>query len=185
MEGPITHFLEYVFRKSVRPGLRERFDMTRPSKPVDDRTNWGEAILGYREQLRLYLNYLVHCECGDQILANVEAEARERSVPDDFKLRILVRTLIRNVIHHLRACADESEGLHRSAQDCQNYYHDTPAQERLVYLMRDILQYSTRDVSLLIGIADAQVETLLSFARQRLGWTQELSSLEIRTLAVA
>ncbi|MGA7109922.1 MAG: sigma factor-like helix-turn-helix DNA-binding protein [Terracidiphilus sp.] len=149
-------------------------------RPVDDRNNWDEAILSYREQVRFYLKSLVHCAYGEQILANAEAEARERSVPDDFKLRFLVRTLVRNVIHHLRACAQTSEGLPRSAQDCLNPCEEIPAQERLVYFMRDILEYSTRDVSLLIGITDAQVETLRSFARKRIDRAEELSLLEMR-----
>ena len=45
--------------------------------------------------------------------------------------------------------------------------------------MRDILDYSTRDTSLLIGITHAQVEKLLSFARKRVDMTEGPSSLEI------
>jgi hypothetical protein len=168
------------FAIRFHPGLRERIAMTLPGRlSADERNSWDEAIPGYREQVRFYLNYLVHCACGDQILANVEAEARERSVPDDFKLRILVRILVRNVIHHLRACAETGENLRRSAQHSLNSCEEIPAQERLVYFMRDILQYSTRDASLLIGITDAQVETLRSFARKRIDRAEERPLLEM------
>jgi hypothetical protein len=47
--------------------------------------------------------------------------------------------------------------------------------------MRDILEYSTRDTSLLIGITDAQAEELLSFARKRIDMTEGPASLEIHT----
>jgi len=50
-----------------------------------------------------------------------------------------------------------------------------------VYFMRDILEYCTRDTSLMIGITDAQVEKLLSFARRRIDMTEGPSSLEIET----
>lgn len=145
-----------------------------------ERTDWDSALALHREQLRFYLDYLLQCECGQEILASVETEVRERFVPDDFKLRFLVRSLVRNVIQHLRECAHERNCLHRPAGD-SNPLAETPAQERLVYFMRDILEYSTRDTSLLIGITDAQVEDLLKFARKRIDMKEGPSSLEIQS----
>ena len=144
----------------------------------DDRSSWDEALALYREHLRFYLDYLVPCECDHQILAKVEAEVRERSVADEFKLGFLARTLIRNVILHLRVCTDESDLACSPAQDTS--VAEIPAQERLVYFMRDILEYSTRDTALLMGMTDAQTEKLLSFARRRIDMTEGPSSLEIQ-----
>jgi len=156
--------------------------MLRAIKRVSkDRTDWDEALALHREQLRFYLDYLVPCKCELQILSNVEAEVRERSVPDEFKLRFLTRTLMRHVIQHLQECTHENESAYRSAQDFAASVTELPAQERLVYFMRDILEYSTRDASLLIGISDARVEQLLSFARKRIDMTEGPSSLEIET----
>lgn len=142
--------------------------------------DWDEALALHREQLGFYLNYLVPCHCDHQILAKVESEARERSVPDDFKLRFLSRTLIRNAIQHLRECASEREASPRST-DSQTSVPSLPPQERLVYFMRDMLEYCTRDTSLLIGITDAQVEQLLSIARKRIDMTQGPTFLKIQT----
>jgi hypothetical protein len=147
----------------------------------DDRTTWDEALALYREQLRFYMEYLVACECDHQILPKVEAMARERSVPDEFKLRFLSRTLVQQVIQHLRDCNRERDTSHSSAEDRSASAASLPAQERLVYFMRDILDYCTRDTSLMIGITDAQVEKLLSFARKRIDMTEGPCSLEIES----
>lgn len=145
-----------------------------------DRTDWDQALALYREQLLFYLDYLISCDCDHQILAKVEAEVRERSVPDEFRFRFLARALVRNVIQHLRGCAYSQKTYDHTAQDSATVAA-IPAQERLVYFMRDILEYCTRDTSLLIGITDAQVEKLLSFARKQIDITQGPSSLEIHT----
>lgn len=147
----------------------------------DDSASWDEALALHREQLRFYLDYLIRCECGHQVLAKVETEVREWRVPDDFKLRFLVRTLVRNVIQHLRDCTQQSEGLSWATQDRPISLSNMPAQERLVYFMRDILEYSTRDTSLLIGITDSQVEGLLSFARKRIDMAEGPSCMEVQT----
>lgn len=145
----------------------------------DDRTGWEGALALYREQLGFYLKYLVPCECDHQILAKTESEVRDRSVPDEFKLRFLSRTLVQNVIYHLRECNRERGTSPVSTEDPSASATGIPAQERLVYFMRDILEYCTRDTSLLIGMTDAQVEKLLSFARKRIDMTEGPSSLEI------
>jgi hypothetical protein len=145
-----------------------------------EKTDWEQTLALYQEQLRCCLDYLVQCECDYQILTHVEAEVRERSVPDEFKLRFLVRTLVQNVIHHLRVCAHPKPDSHCPAQDPSSSIAETPYQERLVYFMRDILGYSKRDTSLLIGVTDAQVEELLSFARKRIEMTEAMTSLFMR-----
>ncbi len=147
----------------------------------DDKTGWDGALALYQGQLQFYLDYLILCECDHQILAKVESDVRERSVPDEFQLRFLARALVRNVIRHLHECTRQRDTSRWPAEDSPNSIAVMPAQERLVYFMRDILEYSTRDTSLLIGITDAQVEKLLSFARKRIDMTEGPSSLEIET----
>jgi hypothetical protein len=51
----------------------------------------------------------------------------------------------------------------------------------MVYFLRDILEYSKRDASLLIGITDVQADNLLSLARKRIDITGERSSIEIES----
>jgi len=146
----------------------------------NEAAEWDKALVLYREQLGFYLDSLVECECREQILANVEAEVRKRSVPDDFKFRFLVRTLVQKVIEHVRECPGGSEALQHSHQDRLSSVGKSPVQERLVYFMRDVLEYSTRDTSLLIGITDAQVENLLSFARKRIDMTEGSCRVKIQ-----
>ena len=146
-----------------------------------ERADWDGALELYREQLRFYLDYLVRCECDHQILAKVDAEVRERFVAEGFKLRFLARTLVRNVIQHLRECPHRNESPRSDVEVAPHPAAEIPEQERLVYFMRDILEYSTRDTSLLIGVTDAQVEKLLAFARKRIDLTEGPSSLEIHT----
>ena len=156
--------------------------MAQATKSIsNNESEWEEAVALYREQLRFYLDYLIRCQCDHKILAKVEAEVRERSVPNEFKLSFLTRTLVRNVIQHLRECTQERESSSRHAQGSPNTPANLTVQERMVYFMRDILEYSTRDTSLLIGITDAQVERLLSFARRQIDMTEGPSTLEIES----
>jgi len=143
----------------------------------DDGAGWDETLSLYRGQLEFYLDYLVPCECDHQILAKVEAEVRERSVTNEFKFRFLTRALVRHVIQHLCECTDKRT-THSAAQ--RDSLFEIPVQERLVYFMRDILEYSTRDTSLLLGLTDAQIEKLLSFARRRIDMTEGPSTLEMQ-----
>jgi DNA-directed RNA polymerase specialized sigma24 family protein len=154
----------------------------RAAKSISNESaDWEEALAHYRGQLQFYVDYLLQGQCGDEILTTVEEEVRERTVPDEFKSRFLVRALVRSVIQHLRQCAQPSEALCNLAPEYANSVATLRAQERLVYFMRDILEYSTRDSSLLMGITDAQVEKLLALARKRIDMTEGPSSVEIET----
>jgi len=154
--------------------------MVRPVKSIlSESAEWDDALAFHREQLRSCVDYLIRCECDHQILGKVEAEVRGRSVPNEFKLRFLTRALVRRAIQHLRECTQGTESSCSLAQDSPKCAATLTAQERVVYFLRDILEYPTRDTSLLIGITDAQVEKLLSFARKRIDMTEGPSVLEI------
>ena len=146
-----------------------------------DGTCWDQALALYRERLSACLDYLIQCGCDEDILAKVGTEVRGSIVSDDFKLGYLLRTLVRNVILHMREC-DHIEERSRSLQcDSPNTGPALPAQERIVYFLRDILEYSKRDTSLLIGITDAQADELLSLARRRIDITEGPSFVEIES----
>lgn len=156
--------------------------MTRAVKlHSDERTEWGEVMAVYRGQLMFYLDYLLDCNCGEAILGRVEVEVGERCVADDFKHRFLLRTLVRTVIEHLTECTHQWESTQVRALKSRNLVANIPGLERLVYFARDILEYSTRDTSLLIGITDARVEELLLSARKRIDMAEGPSSLKIQT----
>jgi hypothetical protein len=134
----------------------------------DDRTSWDEALSLYRGQLSFCLDYLIECDCGDELLLKVEAEVRDRSVPDKFKQRFMLRVLVRNVIQHMRESIRTAEMMHAISYDSSISFNGAPPLERLIYFLRDILEYPTRDAALLVGFPDAQVEKVLLFARKRI-----------------
>lgn len=134
----------------------------------DDRTSWDETLTVYRGQLGVYLDYLIERDCSDDLLVKIEAEVRDRSVPDDFKQRFMLRVLARHVIQHMRESTRTAELMHACSYDLPIPADGTPPLERLVYFLRDVLEYSTRNTALLVGCTDANVEKLLSLARKRI-----------------
>src|ERR1700749_29439 len=99
---------------------------------ADDYASWNEAFRLYRGQLHFYLDYLIDCRCAENILSAVEADVLGTHVPDDFKLRFMVRSLARRAIQHLRECSQCGEIPDRSDPASWSNF---PAQERLVYFL--------------------------------------------------
>ncbi len=145
----------------------------------EDTMSWNETVALYREELRFYLSFLIECDDSDVLLAKVEAEVKDRSVPDAFKYRFMVRVLVRHVIEHVQDRTQVMESAHIHSSVCAGSAGHFPAWERLVYFMRDILGYSKRETSLLIGTTDADVEKLLSLARKRIDMYEGPRSLTI------
>ena len=132
----------------------------------DVKTSWQESLELYQDQLRFHLGYLIQCNCVEEILAKVGAEVKDATVPDKFRLRFMVRIMVRKSIDHMRECDDASGELLATTPDV--LLKIIPMRERLVYFLRDILEYSKRDTSILIGISDTRVDELLSLARKRI-----------------
>ena len=141
--------------------------------------SWDSAVSLYRDQLGYYVDFLLERNCTAGILEKVEADVKHQSVPDEFKLRFMVRALMRRVIQHLSEHLQSADGTRDESAEASAPGKSLPAMERLVYCMRDILEYPTRDVSLLIGTTDVQVERLLSRARRRLDMYEAPSSIDI------
>ena len=138
--------------------------------------SWEESLEFYRDQLRSYLGYMIQCNCAEEILTKVDAEVKDATVPDNFRLRFMVRIMVQKAIDHMRECNDTSGKPLSATTDLS--LKAVPVQARLVYFLRDILEYSKRDTSLLIGISDVQVDKLLSLARKRIDMLEGPSSLE-------
>ena len=134
----------------------------------------------YRGLLAFYAEYQLPCKCTQEILTQVECKARGVIVPDEFKVSYLLRTLVQTVIPHLRQCSRRSSAFDpNSSVNCLIAVDRLTTEERLVYFLREILEYRARDASLLLGISDAQVEKLLSFARRRIERNDQTDTLEI------
>lgn len=145
----------------------------------EDRVSWHEAFGLHQELLRFYLSYLLECDCAEEVLRQIEVDIGNAAVPDAFKLCFMLRSMARNAVQHIRECSQMTRGSDVPLDD--SVKSAPPAQERIVYFLRDILEYSTRNTSLLIGISDGQVEKVLSFARKRIDMIEGPSSLEIQT----
>lgn len=61
----------------------------------DVKTSWEEFFEFYRDQLRSYLGFLIQCNCAEEILTKVDAEVKDATVPDNFRLRFMVRIMVR------------------------------------------------------------------------------------------
>ena len=141
--------------------------------------DWDSAVSFYRDRLEYYVDFLLEGDCTAGILEKVKADVKHQSVPDEFKLRFLVRALMRRVIQHLGEQIQSADGTGDGLAEDTAPDKSLPAMERLVYCMRDILEYPTRDVSLLMGTTDVQVERVLSRARKRLDMYQGSSAMDI------
>ena len=145
-----------------------------------DKLSWDEALDLYRGQLSFYLDYLIECDCSDVVLAKVAQDLRGRLVPDNFKFRCMLRVLVQHAIQYMGKMGQVQDTMHASSDESRGSARHLPVLERLVYFLRDVLEYSRRDTSLLIGITDAQVDALLSAARRRIDMYEGPSSIEIQ-----
>lgn len=128
----------------------------------------------HQAELHYYADYPIPCGRATPPLTQNYASLKEAAIAAlkvRFRLRVCEAAAIRE-------CARGSETYCCLLGESYAVMGEMPAQERLVYFMRDIPEYSTGDTSLLIGITKAQVEILLSFARKRFDMTDGSSSLE-------
>ena len=151
----------------------------KPTFRSDPESSWQEILEVYRDQLRSYLRFLIPCNCAEKILTKVDAEVKGATVPESFRLRFVVRIMVRNAIDHLRECDDTSAGPLSTTTDLS--LRAIPVRERFVYFLRDTLQYSKRDTSLLIGISDTQVDELLCLERKRIDMLEGPLWLEMQS----
>ena len=94
---------------------------------LDDKTSWNEALALYREQFRFYLDYLIQCDCSEELLTEVEAEVKDRSIPDEFKFRYVLRMLMGKVVEHLRECPQIGKTRHSKSLDSPDVHRKLPA----------------------------------------------------------
>ena len=142
--------------------------------------SWNESFALHREQLRFYLDYLIECECSDSILAGIEEELRGRPATEEPKFRLMATVLARRVIDHMRESGQITETMPaRWRGTAMRFSRSERLLCFLIYLLRDILGFSTRDTSSLIGFKDADVEKILSATRKHIDMHEGPSSLEI------
>jgi DNA-directed RNA polymerase specialized sigma24 family protein len=137
------------------------------------RTNsrdWAPLVRAHRAQFLLTAASLLSCACcAEEIVKQALEELGGSYVPERFKYGYALRIVVQGALRHLRACPMTSKDGRSPETDHGSAFSfkALPLQERVVLFLRDVLNYSRRDVSLLIGISDVQADRLLSLARRR------------------
>jgi hypothetical protein len=132
--------------------------------------NWAPLVRTHRVQFLLTAASLLSCGCcAEEIVKQGLEELRGSYVPERFRYGYALRIVVQGALRHLRACPMTSKDDRSPETDhgAPFSFKALPLQERVVLFLRDVLDYSRRDVSLLVGISDAQSDRLLSLARRR------------------
>ncbi|HMH12021.1 MAG TPA: hypothetical protein VK578_02825 [Edaphobacter sp.] len=137
------------------------------------RTNsndWGPLLRAHRAQFLLTAASLLSCGCCAEVIVRQALEELGSSyVPERFRYGYALRIVVQGALRHLQACPMTSKDDRSLETDhgAAFSFKALPLQERVVLFLRDVLDYSRRDVSLLVGISDVQADRVLSLARRR------------------
>lgn len=137
------------------------------------RTNskdWAPLVRAHRAQFLLTAASLLSCTCcAEEIAKQALEELGGSYVPERFQYEYAQRIVVQGALRHLRACpmTREDDCSPETDHSAAFSVKALPLQERVVLFLRDVLDYSRSDVSLLVGISDVQVDRLLSLARGR------------------
>jgi hypothetical protein len=141
--------------------------VTRRSESQD----WEPVFAANQARFQLAAGSLLSCAgCIAHVLSEARIQVEAAQIPARFQYGFALRALVQIVLRHLRHCSECIRGGVMTAveSDAPFPFKALPAQERLVYFLRDILGFSRRDVSLLIAITDSQADQLLALARRRI-----------------
>jgi len=133
--------------------------------------DWARVVRTHRAQFLLTAASLLSCACcAEDIVKQALEELGGSYVSERFKYGYALRIVVQGALRHLRSCPMTSEGDRSPETDhgAGFSFKALPLQERVVLFLRDVLDYSRRDVSLLLEISDVQADRLLSLARRRL-----------------
>jgi len=132
---------------------------------------WAALVRAHRAQFLLTAASLLSCACcAEEILKQALQELGGSNVPERFQYGYVLRIVVQVALRHLRVCSmtSKDDRFPETGHGTEFSFKALPMQERVVLFLRDVLDYSRRDVSLLVGISDAQADRLLSLARTRL-----------------
>jgi hypothetical protein len=142
----------------------------------------GNCSLGEREaifaaehrRLLLAATALLTCdECAAGLLEEVHEEFQNAYICRGFEYAFALRSIARRAIVHLQRLPGTLSGVMKCdhsdrIQGKESHLGNLPWPERAAYFLREILGYSRRDASLLIGMSDTIVDQFLLFGRKRI-----------------
>jgi hypothetical protein len=135
---------------------------------------WRDVFTAHRAALWSAANALLTCSCVDAVLDCAREEACAMDVPGAFRYGYALRAVVKTAIAHALECREQITGQASESADLpfaapkSAHIKSLPMPERFVYFLVEILGYPRRDVSLLVGLSDANTDQMLSMARRRL-----------------
>jgi DNA-directed RNA polymerase specialized sigma24 family protein len=128
----------------------------------------------HRDRFRFIAKSLVSCDsCAEDLLAGARVQTEMASISAGFEYSYAIRIVVRLALAHIQTCP-ESRGAGACHIDpngshaAEPVIRTLPWPERATFLIRDVLGYSRRHCSLLMGISDANVDEILARAHQHI-----------------
>lgn len=126
------------------------------------------------DPLLLATERLLSCDtCAEDLLAEASELAQLARVTAGFEYLFTIRTVVRLAIAHLQSCCESGKNralLSRAGdtRSVMSLMRELPWPERMAFFLREILSYSRRDSSLLLGMSDAHVDQMPGRALRRI-----------------
>jgi hypothetical protein len=149
---------------------------TETPRPISEAEVWNDLLDSHQSVLLAAINSLISCDCSDSIMQELHKKLELFDVPEAFRLRFALRTAVKSTIAHVEQCdRARTEAAHDSNDRSDaSLVRSLPLPERFVYFLIDRLSYSRREVSLLVGVSDLQIERSLAQARKHISTVLEV-----------
>jgi DNA-directed RNA polymerase specialized sigma24 family protein len=140
----------------------------------DQSEDIGRIFDAQHQRFLLAATSLLSCEnCAEGLLQQASLQVTQATcISGGFEYSFAMRAVVRLAIAHMQHCPrpekGRSHGGRNGLADARLLLQLLPWPERAAYFLREILGYSRRDSSLLIGMSDAQVDQMLAIARRRI-----------------
>lgn len=141
----------------------------------NDGDDWDDVFEVQRDRFLIAACALLSCRtCATTIIEEAHSLVRDARIATDFRYKFAMRAVVRLAISHRLECSVNTSGArpcdHRDvAPTGYAPLEPLPFLERAVYFLRDILGYSRRETSLMMGMHDSHVDQLLRVAQARIG----------------
>jgi hypothetical protein len=133
--------------------------------------HWSVLFRERRSCFLLAARILVGDKCSPEaVLSQTLASVEGATVASGFEFPFAIRSLVIEALALARAMAMQSEPSQqfRSDRSIEARIEGLPGQERVVLFLREVLEFSRRETSLLLKLSDENVDQLLAFAWKRL-----------------
>ena len=124
-------------------------------------------------RFRLAATVLLSCEkCAEAVLTEALGKAELAYIAAGFEFAFTMRTVAGSAIAHAQKCPESSSShsasLSTPGSNPVAVVIRLPWPERTAFFLREVLNYSKRDSSLLMGMNDSNVEQMVDMAHKRL-----------------